>query len=93
MVSEDDVTVDATEDLPCEPGKVAASDRMIDDDKATTFTGKTETEDPYIVLELNQPTEVSALRYVNSGSGTAVSDYKIEVSADGETYKIGRAHV
>lgn len=86
MVSEDDVTVDATEDLPCEPGKVAASDRMIDDDKATTFTGKTETEDPYIVLELNQPTEVSALRYVNSGSGTAVSDYKIEVSADGETY-------
>ncbi len=87
MTSKDDSTVDATEGDPCEPGKVPASDRMIDNDAATTFTGMAETEDPYMILELNQMTQLSALRYRKTGEGTPISRYEIAVSADGKEYK------
>jgi len=86
MISEDDYTVDATIENPCEASIVSAAERMVDNSRSTTFTGKAEGAEPYIILELNQSTEVTALRYVLSGGGQAITDYKIEVSEDGEVY-------
>lgn len=86
MVSADDSTEDATEEKPCEPTAVSASVRMIDNSRLTTFTGKADDADPYIVLKLNRSTQVSALRYMLSKEGQGIADYKIEVSEDGRTY-------
>ena len=61
--------------------------KVIDNDGTTTFTGTLEAGDPYILLELGQSTEVSALQYTLSGGGQAVTDFKIEVSEDGELYR------
>lgn len=86
MVSADDSIEDATEEKPCEPIAVSASERMIDNNRSTTFTGKADSADPYILLKLNRSTQVSALRYMLSGDGQSIADYKIEVSEDGKTY-------
>ncbi len=86
MVSADDSTEDATEEKPCEPITVSASGRMIDNSRLTTFTGKADDADPYIVLKLNRNTQVSALRYMLSKEGQGITDYKVEVSEDGRTY-------
>ena len=58
----------------------------------TTYTGKTvKSEDgiataPEIVLNFNKTLEVTALKYTLQ-EGTAISDYEIQISTDGETWK------
>lgn len=73
----------------CKPTMVLATQRIIDNKADTTYTGKSAaTEDPYIILELNQSTEVNALSYTCKGTGTTpVTEYKIEVSTDGAEYR------
>lgn len=87
MVSSADSIKDATEEKPCEQIKVSAAERMIDNDSTTTYTGKSDSGDPYILLELNQSTQVTALRYKLSGAGQSIAEYKVEVSEDGQNYK------
>ncbi len=87
MVSQDDAKPEGTEEEPCEQGTVSAVSRVIDGDKATVFAGASKDGDPYVLLELNRNREVSALRYQLSGGGTAITDYKIEVSTDGKVYR------
>lgn len=94
MTSEDDKVVSGNsdsetgeEDTSCLPVKVPATEKIIDADVSTTYVGKSAaSEDPYIILELNQVTEVTALQY-RVPAGTAITDYKIEVSADGKEYQ------
>ena len=81
MVSKEDQPVEGTEDLPCET-TTSTKERMIDYDNLTAFTGTAEGEDPYVILELNQITEVAALQY----NGQAIGAYTIEISTDGTTY-------
>lgn len=88
MASQDDSMVDSSENDPCEPTPVPAIDKVIDNSNATEFIGSADNADPYIVLELNQLTEVSALRYSYSSGGQAITSYKIEVSSDGENYNV-----
>lgn len=87
MASQDDSKPDGTEEDPCEQDTVSAAARMIDQDKSTIFTGTSQNGEPYVLLELHQNTEVSALRYQLSGGGKAISDYKIEISTDGKVYR------
>ncbi len=87
MTSAEDTKPNGTEQSPCESEILSTATKVIDSNKTTVFTGKTETEDPYILLELNRITEVSALEYISSGSGQAVGEYKIEVSQDGQVYR------
>ncbi len=80
---------DEDRDTSCSPVKVPATQKIIDNSTDTTYVGKSAaTEDPYIILELNQSTEVNALSYTCKGTGTTpVTEYKIEVSTDGTDYK------
>lgn len=87
MASAADTTENADEEKPCEPQKVSAAMKTIDNDAETTFVGRSSGKDPYILLELKKSTEVSALRYQWSETGIAIGAYKIEVSADGETFR------
>ena len=41
----------------------------MDNDAATTFRAKTETEEPYLAVKLNESTPVSALRYTLREAG------------------------
>lgn len=88
MVSDEDKVPDGTEELPCEPTMESAITKVIDGDDSHTYTGKSLEEEPYIILQMNRREEVSALNYTcKGGSGTAISDYLIEVSTDGEHYE------
>lgn len=82
MISTEDQPIEGTEDLPCET-TTSTKERMIDYDNATTFSGTASGEDPYVILELNQITEVAALQY----NGQAIGTYIIEISEDGTTYR------
>lgn len=86
MTSKDDKTVDGTDEMPCEASTELAVEKVIDNSSSTTFVGTADAADPYIILELNQITEVTALRYSLSGNGQAIGSYRIEISTDGETY-------
>ena len=87
MTSKEDTKPNGTEDLPCESETVSAVTKVIDGSAGTAFTGTAEAEDPYILLELNQSTPVSALEYTFASGGQAVTDYKIEISEDGQVYR------
>ncbi len=85
MTSSQDKVNDSTENDPCEPTPVPAIDKVIDGTTSTVYTGSSSGEDPYIILALNQFTDVTALRYTSSG-GSGITNYVIEVSKDGTSY-------
>lgn len=87
MTSQEDTKPNGTEESPCESDTVSAVAKVIDNNSGTAFTGTANGEDPYILLELNQSSAISALEYTFSASGEAVADYKIEVSEDGQVYR------
>lgn len=87
MTSGEDSKPDGTEDLPCESETISAVTKVIDGNLGTVYTGTAGTEDPYILLELNQSTPVSALEYTFPSGGQAATDYKIEISEDGQVYR------
>lgn len=74
----------------CEPVAVPAAGRIIDGDAATVYTGSAAGEEPYILLCLNRLEEVCGLRYTR-GAGTGIGRYRIEVSADGQSYQTVKA--
>lgn len=83
MVSELDHKEDATEQDPCEPEEIPAVHMVIDGNKSEIYTG-TAKEDPYVLIDLRQTLEVSAIRY--HASANEMTDYRIEVSTDGTEY-------
>ena len=83
MTSDLDYTGEATEQDPCEPEKEPAISMVLDQDKTEEYTGKADKE-PYIIIDLKQTLEVSALRYY--ADANEISDYRIEVSTDGKEY-------
>ncbi len=87
MISNEDAKPDGTDELPCESETISAVTKAVDDNQSTVFTGTTDAEDPYIILELNQSRPVSALEYTFGTGGQAVTDYKIEISEDGQVYR------
>ncbi len=86
MISSEDIIPDATEERPCEPVMESVAGRVIDGDDTSVFTGSSQNEEPYILLRLNRMEEICALGYTCT-SGSPVGSYRIEVSADGETYQ------
>lgn len=92
MVSDQDELPEADENEPCAPELESAISKIADNKKDTTYTGKTvKSEDgiataPEIVLNFNKTLEVTALKYTLQ-EGTAISDYEIQISTDGETWK------
>lgn len=86
MSSSEDTSNVLTEGLECEAETVYAITKAADDDLTTTFTGSMDSAEPYVLLQLNQNTEVTALQYQLKGSGSPITDYRIEVSLDGENY-------
>lgn len=83
MISDLDYTGEATEQDPCEPEKEPAISMVLDQDKTEEYSGKADKE-PYIIIDLKQTLEVSALRYY--ADANEISDYRIEVSTDGKEY-------
>lgn len=86
MSSDEDTKQNLTEGLPCEAETIYAISKTADDDETTTFTGSMADADPYVLMQLNQSTKVTALRYQLQGGGTPIKNYRIEVSMDGESY-------
>lgn len=92
MVSDQDEMPGADENEPCAPELESAISKIADNKKDTTYIGKTvKSEDgiataPEIVLNFNKTLEVTALKYTLQ-EGTAISDYEIQISTDGETWK------
>lgn len=72
--------------LSCEAETLAPISLAADDDATTTYTGSIENAAPYVLIQLNQSTKVTALRYQLQGSGTPIGKYLIEVSMNGENY-------
>ncbi len=83
MTSELDHKEDATEQDPCEPEEIPAVHMVIDGNKTEEYTGQAN-EDPYVLIDLKQTLEVSAIRYY--ASANEMTDYRIEVSTDGTEY-------
>ncbi len=90
MISEADYKIAANQEHPCKSSTMTAAERIGDGRSDTTFTGRSDDEDPYWILKLGRNMPVSALRYTlaadNGRPLTPVSDYRIEVSTDGEQY-------
>lgn len=86
MISNEDKKPDGEDGDPCEKDVISTAGRVVDNDAGTTFTGSA-AEDPYLILELNRSTEVTALGYRFSGKGKAIGEYKIEISTDGKAYR------
>nr|WP_317282081.1 fibronectin type III domain-containing protein [uncultured Sellimonas sp.] len=87
MISEEDKENEADINDPCEPEKISASVKMIDNDKKTVYKGTSEEKDPEIVLSMNKLTEVTAVKYTAPETGTAIKDYEIQISQDGKNYQ------
>lgn len=85
-VSDQDQIQQGSDDTSCTDTVISAVSRVIDNDTATTFTGTTESGDASVVLELHKFTQVTGLRYTYTGTGQSIGNYRIEVSADGQTY-------
>lgn len=83
MTSDLDHKEDSTEQDPCAPEEKPAVSMVLDKNKTEEYIGKAST-DPYVLIDLKQTLEVSALRYY-AGSDE-ISDYVIEVSTDGKDY-------
>lgn len=83
MVSDQDSAPDA--DNPDAGSAVnTAIAAVIDGSKATTYTGRTTgNANPSIILCLNKAETVTGLTYTLEGGGTAITNYKIEVSQTG----------
>lgn len=72
--------------LSCEAETLSPISLAADDDTTTTYIGSSESAAPYVLIQLNQSTKVSALRYQLQSEGTPIGKYLIEVSMNGETY-------
>lgn len=83
MVSEQDHKHEATEQDPCEPEETPAVNMVLDGNKTEEYIGNAK-EDPYVLIDLKQTLEVSAIRYY--ASSNEITDYLIEVSTDGKEY-------
>ncbi len=86
MKSGADTTVDAADKNPCEPEEKPAILGVIDNDYDTTYTGVAEGENAYVTISLNKTSAVSALKYT-APDADAMTDYVIEVSANGTDWK------
>ena len=85
-----DTVPPATDDDPDAPAPKPASELMVDGKADTVYTGGSDGEDPVIMLDMGKPTEVTSLRYtLGAGAkGSAIGDYRIETSLDGESYTL-----
>ena len=90
MSSAQDSVPPATDDDPDAPAPKPASELMVDGKADTVYTGASDGEDPVITLDMGKPTEVTSLRYtLGAGAeGSAIGDYRIETSLDGENYTL-----
>lgn len=87
MHSDDDAAAQGQghEGAPCAPEAKSTITRVTDNDRSTTFKGKTETENPEILLSFNKSLEVTALKYT-AETGTPIGAYEIQISDDKKTW-------
>lgn len=85
MVSVEDGHEEADEKDPCAPETVSAITQVIDNDKGTTYTGKTESGDAVITLNFHKSLAVTALKYTVT-SGTPIQSYQIQITSDGSQW-------
>ncbi len=85
MVSESDVDAKGTKEDPCDPEIESGITLTVDNKISSVYTGSTLADDPTVVLELNQLMGVTALKY-NAPEQDRITDYTVQVSADGETW-------
>ena len=91
MSSEEDTLPDADENDPCAPEKESAASRIIDGDENTVYHGQASGEDPYVILEMNKDTEVTALRYTQGDGENPIGAYRIKESREQRWDRIRRS--
>lgn len=86
---ENDEAINDNEYLPCETVIESAITRAANKDYNDDYTGSVSGEDPYILLKLNRVEGVAAISYdcASDVRGGRMTNYRIEISTDGETYK------
>ncbi len=86
MVSESDVDAKGTKEDPCDPEIESGIILTVDDQMGSVYTGSTLSEDPVVVLELNELTGITGLKYT-APEENRITDYTIQISGDGENWK------
>ena len=96
LISDEDKTIDATEQDPCEPEKEKAISKIAnnaDDDEYIGKVGSKKEEKPgSITISLKEQTRLVALKYKAGDDKKAIKQYEIQVSNDKtnwETVKTG----
>lgn len=85
MVSDQDSHLDAGDHDPCEPTPVAAIDKVIDNDKTTTYIGRAESGQAVVTLDFHKTLGVTAFKYTVT-EGSPIESYEIQISADGSQW-------
>ena len=86
MTSAQDTTPDVGEQDPCEPKPVSAVTQVIDNNKNTTYTGTAAKGDAVVTLNFGKTLAATGFKYTVT-SGTPITQYEIQISADGSQWK------
>ena len=85
MVSEQDTTHDATDHDPCEPETVSAIAQVIDNKKATTYTGKAASGQATVTIDFHKTLAATGFKYTVT-SGTPIQGYELQITTDGSKW-------
>lgn len=86
MTSAADTTPDADDHDPCEPEPVSAITQVIDNNKQTTYTGKTTGGDGVITLNFGKTLAATGFKYTVT-EGTPIQSYEIQIAAADGSWK------
>lgn len=86
MTSAEDMTPGADDHDPCEPEPVSAITKVIDNNKGTTYTGKTASGDAVITLNFGKSLAATGFKYTVT-SGTPIEQYEIQIATPDGSWK------
>ena len=90
MTSAQDTTQDATEKDPCDPIEKPAVAKVIDYNyNEDTYIGQADGADAYVLIDMKKQNTVCGLKYTVT-DGSAITDFVIEISTDGQNWRTVR---
>ena len=90
MTSAQDTTQDATEKDPCDPIEKPAVAKVIDYNyNEDTYIGQADGADAYVLIDMKKQNTICGLKYTVA-DGSAITDFVIEISTDGQNWRTVR---
>ena len=86
MVSDDDTTTPGSEQDPCEPEPISAINRVVDNDKNTTYTGAAAKGDATVTIDFHKSLALTGFKYTVT-EDTPIRQYEAQISTDGASWK------